>query len=395
MRLSGVSVRQQRLEMVTAVDRGVSVTDICSVYGVSRQTFYKWRNRYLEEGPEGLEDRSSRPLRSAGVIASRTEARLVEMRMAHPRWGPRRLRKELELLGGYEPLPARSTIGAVLVRNGLVDRAATRAEEPATVRFERRRSNELWQMDGVEVAVAGRVVEVITCLDDHSRLCPSLYVADAETAETVIAAFDRAAQAGYGLPYSVLSDRGGAFTGRTSGSVSQFERHLWQQGIATLNGRAYHPQTQGKVERFHRTLREWLADWQAAHGPLRDIASLEWVLELFRVDYNTRRPPQALHDRTPQERFDAAVKATPDPAATAHLRQRVTVRHTSPNGNLAYADWTIGTGRGWANTTVVITDYGSHIDLHHPDGTLIRTVKPDYTRTYLGTGKPRGRPTTR
>lgn len=393
MRMNGVSVRQQRLEMVTAVDRGVSVVDICGVYGVSRQTFYKWRSRYLEAGAEGLDDRSSKPLRPAGMIASRTEAKIVEMRKAHPRWGPRRLRTELDRLGMHEPLPARSTIGAVLVRNGLIDRdeQLNDDKEQATVRFERERANELWQMDGVEIIVGEGEVKIITCLDDHSRLCPSLHVARAETAESVIAAFDRAAQAGYGLPYSVLSDRGGAFTGRTTGTVGQFERHLWQQGIATLNGRGYHPQTQGKVERFHRTLREWLTDWQAAHGALH-VESLQRVLELFRADYNTRRPHQSLNDDTPQARFDTAVKAVPDAAATAHLRRRVTVRHTAANGNLAYADWTIGTGMAWAHTTVVVTDYGSHIELHHPDGTLIRTIKPDYHRTYLGTGNPRGRP---
>lgn len=395
MRMNGVSVVQRRLEMVTAVERGVSVTDICKVYGVSRETFYKWRRRWLAEGVQGLADRSSRPHQPAGMIDAALEDKIVRMRTAHRRWGPRRIRAELDRQG-VRP-PARSTIGVVLVRNGLIEDRQPGAKQPeASIRFERERANELWQLDGFETDLAtSATVEVVTCLDDHSRVCPGLYATETVTAEAVIAAFERAGAAGYGLPYSVLSDNGTEFTGRTTGGVGPFERHLWQQGIATLNGRARHPQTQGKVERFHRTIREWLADWQADHGPIPDLASLQAVLELFRVDYNTNRPHQALDDRTPQEVFDAAVKAMPDAAATAHLRRRIAVRHTGANGNLSYADWTIGTGRAWANTTVVITDYGTHIDLHHPDGTLIRTVKPDYTRAYLGTGNPRGRPSKR
>jgi transposase InsO family protein len=393
MRMNGVSVQQQRLEMVTAVDRGVRVTDICQVYGVSRETFYKWRRRWLKQGLEGLADRSSRPLQPAGMVAASLERKIVEMRTAHRRWGPRRIAAELRREGICPP--ARSTIGTILHRNGLVD--DTRSGEPPAeqiTRFERARANELWQMDATDFDLAdGTKVQIVTCVDDHSRLCPGLYPTLALTTEATIAAFDTAGCNGYGLPYSVLSDNGTEFTSRMTGGVGPFERHLWQLGIPTLNGRPYHPQTQGKVERFHATIHQWLDDWQAEHGPIVDLATLDGALELFRIDYNTNRPHQAFDDdRIPQDVFNAADKAAPDPEGTAHLRKRTTVRHTAYNGNLSYADWTIGVGMAWANTIVVITDYGSHIDLHHPDGTLIRTVKPDYTRSYLGTGKRRGRP---
>lgn len=392
MRINGVSVEQQRLEMVTAVDRGASVAQICATYGLSRETFYKWRRRWLAEGLEGLADRSSRPRDPAGMCDPGLESEVVALREANPRWGSRRLAAELRR-SGVDP-PARSTIDAILRRNGLMGAALTPKVSAAVIRFERANANELWQMDGVEVALAdGSICEVVTCIDDHSRLCPGLWAsATPLTSQLLITAFDKAAANGYGLPYSVLSDNGTEFTGRHHHAVGPFERHLWQQGIATLNGRPYHPQTQGKVERFHRTLREWLADRQKRHGPISDVDHLNAVLELFRVDYNTNRPHQAFDDdRLPQEAFDAAVKAGPDPQASALLRQRTTMRQVTAEGQVAYACWGIGVGREWAHSTLVITDYGSHIDIAQQDGTPIRTLKPDYTRRYLGTGKPPGR----
>jgi len=271
--------------MLDAVERGeLTVTEACRLWGVSRQTFYVWRRRRDGEGDGGLGNRSSRPRRSPGRMAPTLESLIVDMRRAHPRWGARRIRAELRRRG-VEPLPARSSVHRALVRNGLV--AERRREPPAVRRFVRRRANELWQTDAKEWHLSdGTVVQVVSVLDDHSRLCGAVRAFAALSCEAAIEVFDAAAAA-LGEPEGVLSDRGGVFTGRSSGCVNAFERHLWALGVCTLNGRPYHPQTRGKVERYHRTLGEWLADG----GPFADLGALDASLAAFRHDYNHARPP--------------------------------------------------------------------------------------------------------
>src|SRR5687767_9911968 len=247
MRFEGVSRVQQRQQMLDAVERGeLTVTEACRLWGVSRQTFYVWRRRRDGEGDGGLGNRSSRPRRSPGRMAPTLESLIVDMRRAHPRWGARRIRAEL-----------------------------------------RRRGVELWQTDAKEWHLSdGTVVQVVSVLDDHSRLCGAVRAFAALSCEAAIEVFDAAAAA-LGEPEGVLSDRGGVFTGRSSGCVNAFERHLWALGVCTLNGRPYHPQTRGKVERYHRTLGEWLADG----GPFADLGALDASLAAFRHDYNHARPP--------------------------------------------------------------------------------------------------------
>lgn len=385
MRFEGVSRVQQRQEMLEAVERGeLTVTEACRLWGVSRQTFYVWRRRREADGDGGLENRSSRPRRSPGRVPPLLEGRIVDMRRAHPRWGARRIRAELGRLG-VDPLPARSTVHRALVRNGLV--AGRRREPGPGRRFVRRRANELWQTDAKEWhLVDGTIVQVVSVLDDHSRMCGAVRAFAALSCEAAIEVFDAAAAA-LGEPEGVLSDRGAVFTGRSTGCVNAFERHLWAQGVCTLNGRPYHPQTQGKVERYHRTLGEWLED----HGPFGTREELDACLVAFRHDYNHARPHQALDDRTPAEAFAAAERAGPDPVRAAERCRREALRVATPTGNISYGNWQIGLGRAWGGSHVRVVDHGSVVEVRSVDGELVREVKPDYTRTYLGTGGPRGR----
>jgi transposase InsO family protein len=389
MRFEGVSEMKQRRQMLEAVACGdVTVTEACELWMVSRETFYVWRRRYDAEGEAGLVNRSSRPRRSPGRLPPLLEGQIVDLRRAHPRWGARRIRVELRRRD-VKVVPARSTVHQVLVRNGLVRVAAAKPPEAPT-RFVRSKANELWQMDATEVELAdGTTVEVISALDDHSRCCGHVEAFPVLSTEAACAVFDAATSA-LGLPESVLCDNGAIFTGRVKQCVNRFERHLWGHGAYTLNGRARHPQTQGKVERYHRTLNEWLRD----HGPFDTIEELNASLRRFRRHYNDERPHQGdgLNDQTPAEAFAAAVKAGPDPARAAERCRRETVRRTTPTGNVGYGEWTIGLGRAWRRTQVRLVDYGTTIEVYSVDGDLIRTVKPDHTRTYLGTGHPRGRP---
>jgi transposase InsO family protein len=385
MRLRGVDVVEQRLDMVRAVEEyGLTVTEAAALWGVSRETWHKWRRRYEAEGIDGLADRSTRPARSPNRIAGRLEQEIVQLRTDHPRWGPRRLRAELRRRG-LNP-PAVSTVQAVFARNGLT--AAPVPKSKPTVRFQRERPNELWQIDGKEwVLDDATEVSILSVLDDCSRRCLAIdvVVGDFDGADA-IAVFDAAVAEG-GIPAAVLADRGHQFTARRHKAVSAFERHVWATGAYTLNGRPYHPQTQGKIERFHRTMGEWLED----HGPFAAIGKLGRSLDAFRHDYNNLRPHQGIADLTPAEMWSSIERAVPDPDANLDRRRRECLRSTRANGNISYAQWVIGLGMGWANTKVRVVDVGHTIEIYAGDE-LIRAVVPDATKTYLGTGrKPKGR----
>lgn len=385
MRFEEVSRVEQRKAMLEAVRRfEITVTEACRLYGVSRATFYYWERRFEEEGEAGLENRSTAPKRSPGRMSWDLECQIVEMRTAHPRWGPRRIRTELRRRGIASP--ARSTIERVLSRNEL-----TRAPAPPTpppIRFVRERANELWQMDAKEWALSdGTAVDIISALDDHSRLCGWTEAFLELSSEAAVSVFDAAAVE-WGLPQSVLADRGSIFTGRSKQTVCPFERHLWALDVFTINGRPRHPQTQGKIERFHRTLTEWLED----EGPFDTLDALNASLAAFRLDYNHQRPHQALGEATPAETFAVAPKAGPDSELAAEGCRRETIRSTKTNGNLSYGSWLIGLGRARTSTKVRVVDTGDAIRIFAADGTLIREVEPDPTRSYLGTGKPRGKP---
>lgn len=370
--------------MLEAVEHfGITVGEACRLYDVSRTTYYYWERRFRSEGEAGLENRSTAPKRSPGRMSWDLESQIVEMRKAHPRWGPRRIRTELRRRSIASP--ARSTIEAVFARNDLG--RAPAPPPPPPIRFERACANELWQMDAKECFLHdGTKVHIISALDDHSRLCGTSEAFYELSGEAAISVFESAASE-WGLPQSVLADRGSIFTGRTKRTVCDFERHLWGLRVFTINGRPYHPQTQGKIERFHRTLGEWLED----EGPYETLEALNASLVAFRSDYNDERPNQALGEATPAEAFAAAEKAGPDHELADERCRRDAIRPASANGNVSYGDWIIGLGRAWRSTKVRVVDVGDVIRIFGADGTLIREVEPDPTSRYIGTGKPRGK----
>jgi transposase InsO family protein len=274
--------------------------------------------------------------------------------------------------------PARSTIGRVLLRNGLAGETQEPPPEPL-IRFERERPNELWQIDAKLTWLAdGTEVWVIACIDDHSRLCLHLQARLELTNQAAIKVFDQAA-AVYGLPEATLTDRGSHFSGIAFDTVFAFERHLWAQRIVTINGRSYHPQTQGKVERFFRTVNEWLQD----HGPYHTLSDLNQSLSVFADHYNHDRPHQGIKDLTPHQRWEASPKAAPDPTL-ADIRCRYeTTRPTNNTGNISYAGWLIGLGRRWAHQKVAIIDLGHLIQIWSSQGEHIRDATPQPDRRYL------------
>jgi transposase InsO family protein len=390
--LQVVSMEELRLEVLLEPERtGDSVAEVCRRRGISRETFYVYRRRYLAEGPDGLVPRSRRPRSSPARIAPALEARIVELRKEHPRWGARRIRAELRR-AEVDP-PAQSTIHQVLRRNHLVAPQPPRRPK-ASKRFERELPNDLWQIDGTQVKLAGgERVWVVDCLDDQARFLLAAIACQRPTGEAAWACF-LSASSPYGLPRQLLCDNHTSFSGRLFGFRVEFERRLAELGVQLINAAPAHPQTLGKLERFHRTLKEWLAD----EGPASDLEHLQLLLDRFRSHYNAERPHQGIGDQTPAERY------LPGPAASAPLAELALAerveepaypayslrRKVWANGVVAFAGLGITLGRRYAGATVRIVEVGELIHVYLGDE-LLRAVAPDHARRYQKLGKPRRR----
>jgi transposase InsO family protein len=297
---------EQRYRAVCEVLDGATVTDVALRNGVVRQTVHDWLRRYAADGIAGLADRTSKPATCPHQMSPALEVRVVELRRAHPSWGPRRIGHQLSL-DGVDPPPGRSSVYRTLVRHRLIDPTKRKRSKSDYKRWERSHSMELWQMD-----VVGRIylrdgtqLHAITGIDDHSRFCVSARLVERATARPVCDALLYAMRI-HGVPNQILTDNGKVFTarfGKGPGPVL-FDRICAQNGIRHLLTAPYSPTTTGKVERFHRTLRaEFLKenDYRFATIEEAQEALDQWV-----VEYNTIRPHQSIGMRPPVERFSLA-----------------------------------------------------------------------------------------
>ncbi len=289
-----VNVDEQRIQFVMrAVSRKESMTSLCREFGISRPTGYWWRSRYERSGTfTAVHEQSRRPRRSPTRTAEEKEAQVVALRR-ETGWGAKKLHlvlRDEQAVG----VPVR-TIHRILERRGLLseDRHA-----PAPQRFERSQPNELWQMDTKGYYPRPeRVCHPLSILDDHSRYLVGLYALPALTIACawpcLVATFRT-----YGVPQDMLMDRGSLWWNESNGwSLTWLSVQLITQGIGLHYGRIRHPQTQGKVERFHRTLGA-----EVRHRGLPQSWA-EWpgLLASVQRDYNQRRPHEALGGRRPQQ----------------------------------------------------------------------------------------------
>ncbi len=265
-----------------------SISSLCRRYGISRKTGYKW----IKREAEGLQlcDQSRRPHQQPSKTAGEIEQKIIQMRLAHPAWGGKKIRAALEA-AGIEGLPSDKTCCNIIKRNGLVDPTEAAKHTPFQ-RFERHHCNEMWQTDFKGDFLLGNGIRCypLTILDDHSRF--SIRIEPKEIASGVKDSFIAAFQE-YGLPNSVLSDNGTQFAGPHKG-LSLFERFLMDLDILPIHGRPSHPQTQGKIERFHRTLKQ-----EALRSTPANMEEAKVRLENWRWLYNEVRPHHALGMNTP------------------------------------------------------------------------------------------------
>ena len=281
-------LREEFIAQSIQDDRNISA--LCEEYGISRKTGYKWIKRYQENGC--LEDRSRRPKKSSTKTDERLERLISDIRQERPGWGARKIQAYLRRKGHI--MPCVRTVNNILKRNGLISLEASLARRPFK-RFEREQNNELWQADfkGDILMADGNRCYPLTILDDHSRF--ALLIEPKSSQKGVLQNFIQIFRV-YGLPQSILTDNGPTFAGFKNG-YTQFERALMDQDILPIHGQFFHPQTQGKIERFHRSMKNEV--FQFRH--LLNLADAAEVLEQWKTIYNCERPHEALGDRCPAQ----------------------------------------------------------------------------------------------
>ncbi|MFC4061653.1 IS481 family transposase [Planomonospora corallina] len=309
-----MSVMEQRYRAVLEVEAGCPVTEVAQRYGVSRQSVHGWVRRYRDGGLAALADRSHRPDRCPHRTAAQIEALVCELRRLHPRWGPARLAYELRQRQ-VEPVPSPATLYRILVRNALITPGQRRRARSSYVRWEREAPMQLWQLDvmGGVMLADGRECKLISGIDDHSRFIVIAHLVVRASGRAVCAAFAGALQV-FGVPEEVLTDNGKQFTGRFTrprATEVLFERICRDNGITARTTRPRSPTTTGKVERWHKTVRE---EFLAAQAPFASVQAAQEALDAWVADYNTVRPHQALEMATPASRFarrDSAAAGEP------------------------------------------------------------------------------------
>jgi transposase InsO family protein len=375
-----------RFLIETHLRTGRPIKELAAAHGMSESWLFKLLRRYRLEGPAGLEPRSRRPKTSPTRISDLYEDEIV------------RIRKELAESGfdaGAETIhfhmstpgrqvPSMSTVHRVLVARGFVTPEPHKRPKSSWTRFEAEFPNECWQADVTHVEVAdGVVYEVLNMIDDHSRLCVASKLFVTTRSADVVRTLHKAAET-WGYPRRFLTDNGRIFTTPPGSALGAMEAELMSLGIETRHSRPYHPQTCGKVERFHQSLKKYLAKQE----PATTKKLLQGQLNRFATTYNDERPHRSLRRRTPLEAWRAREKVGPIgpriEAAGYRIRHdkvdrggSVTLRY---KGKLHH----IGVGCPYAGWRVILLVAGLNVQILGLDGSPLRhlTLDPgvDYQR---------------
>jgi transposase InsO family protein len=374
--------------MVDAVVlEGRKPSELARAHGISQSWIYELVDRFQHGGYPALEPKSRRPHSSPRQVSSEVQAAVVSLRhelfAAGHDAGPQTIAHHL--VGRVDKVPSVATIWRILSRRGLIRPEPHKRPRCSFKRFEAQLPNEMWQADSTHwQLVDGTDVEILNLIDDHSRLVLASVALPSVKAPNVYEIFNVATEL-HGLPATFLCDNAAVFSGSPRRGKVVLEAELERLGIRCIHSTPYHPQTCGKVERFHQTMKRFLAK-QA--GPV-SFAHLQLQLDAFRDYYNQQRPHRALGGRTPLTAFNARLKAKPDPAQTpTHYRVRkdkvdrfgrVTLRYL---GRLHH----IGLGLAYKNRSIRLLIAGDHVRVVTDEGSLLRELILDPSRDYQPLG---------
>jgi transposase InsO family protein len=322
-----------RVAVLAVITKQMTVTAAAAEYGYSRRQLQRLLARYRDDGLDAVEPRSRRPLTNSAAIPAEVRERIVALRLELTKdgldAGPVTIAWHLEQEG--HQAPSTSTVRRVLHSYGLIVPEPRKRPRSSYRRFTAAQPNECWQSDFTHWQLAdGTGVEILNWLDDHSRLLLSITAFVRVTGDDVVATFSNAIN-DFGLPAATLTDNGSVYTSRFTGGKNAFEYLLAVLGVTQKNGHPGHPQTQGKIERFHQTLKRWLAQ----QPPAATMPALQRQLDHFRDIYNTRRPHRELNRRTPAAAYTALPKATaPGHGDPNHYRLRYDI--VDRNGKISF-----------------------------------------------------------
>ena len=371
------SIMSQRYEFCKlAREPGSTISVLCQQFHITRRTGYKWLRRFQDGGQNGLRDRSRRPHRSPDRTDAVVEAQVVALRLDYPYWGPRKLHRLLRDQLSEDQLPSIATIARILKRNKLIETPLPKPAWPAVGRFEHPHPNDLWQMD-LKAPIRlpdRRKIYPVGLLDDHSRYLLGLWMIPDFSDDEVINCWIEACRQ-HGFPKRTLTDHGAQFR-MVDDATSAFRTLLWACGVVHTQGRIAHPQTQGKIERFWRTLK---TEVLSLHE-YSDRKSWQNRFDEWRHQYNHIRPHQELGDEPPISRYEDSEQSFALPDRHARLGQPDSIyRSVNARGQISLGGQRITIGRGLAGWTVEVRPLGTgcwHVYFRHHFVREIMLTKP-------------------
>lgn len=339
--------------------RSLSFTELCQLYDISRKTGYKWVDRYLHQGPAGLEDQSRRPRQSPNQTSSEIVEALIEVRRHHPTWGAKKL---LTIVHKRHPtwvLPCRSTVCDILKRHDLIPKKSRRRHigHPGKPSSQILAPNDTWSADfkGHFKTGDGIYCYPLTVTDGFSRYllgCQALYSTAVVTAKPVFTRLFKE----YGLPKRIRTDNGVPFATNTLARLSSLSAWWIRLGILPELIEPGKPQQNGRHERMHRTLKA-----EATRPPAGNLAAQQRKFNRFREEFNNVRPHEALDQETPASVYEASPREMPSKLPPLEYPDRFEVRYVSANGGIRW-------NSDWVNVSIVCA--GEYVGLEEIDNGL-------------------------
>jgi transposase InsO family protein len=362
MPFKNITAMDQRIEFILlSRNKKFKFNELCRRYKISRTTGYKWVNRYRAGGVKDLFVRSRRPINSPNKYNGDIEKYIVDLRKEEPEWGPKKLHRILynqQTKGSYpfEIIPCRNTISKMLKRNYLIDPDRS-IQSKAYKHFEYEEPNELWQMDfkGYFLMLNNKQCHPLAILDDHSRFNVGLYACNDEKNVTVkihlIEVFEK-----YGMPCTILTDNGNPWgptiTETDAGfkTFSEIEKWLIRLNIRLIHGRPYHPQTQGKEERFNKTFKNEVLK----RNNFKNTEHCQVYFDIWREKYNCIRPHESLNFDVPTSHYSPSKRTYPAQLPPVVYGDGDLIKKVAENGSIYFQKKHFKIGKGFKGEYVAI-----------------------------------------
>lgn len=373
----------ERVEFIGLLRSGQrTLASLCREFGISRPTGYKWAERFKLEGLDGLKERSRAPLQHPQQTDPEVQALLIRARKAHPSWGPRKLKAWLEDRDEALELPAPSTIGDLLKREGLVRPRRRRLQHPAAKSSFGQQilePNQEWDVDfkGEFRLGDGQYCFPLTLSDAFSRYLLEVRALEGTAGSRTRPFFERAFRE-FGLPWTIRSDNGPPFASTGLGRLSALSVWWIKLGIRPVRGRPHHPQDNGRHERMHRTLKA-----ETTRPPAFESQGQQNRFDAFRREYNDERPHEALGQRPPARIYQVSPRPYPQRISEVEYPGHFEVRKVCSGGTFTWKSQAIFIGFPLIGERIGLREveeglwrvYFSDVELGVVDEVLLKTRK--------------------